>query len=325
METNADIDPIWAPRPEDLPDWFHAALAVPREEGFVEVDGTRIHYFGWGDRSLPPVVMTHGFLAHARCFAFIAPFLAGDHYVVAYDLSGMGDSAARPACDTRARGEEMVGLANALGLFDGPAKPVIIGHSFGAAVGLTALAMAGERFAGLILCDLMVLRPEVLEERWRNRRSGPGSGDPDKPQRRYPDYQTARGRYVLAPPQAAGEPFLMDYMAFHSLRQSGDEWTWKFDPEVFRQLKAGVEWREIGQRVVATTGRKAIVYGEQSVLFTLDSAKYLRELGGTDIPIVAIPEAGHHLMLDQPLALTAALRTILEIWQRADKAGSLQP
>lgn len=320
METNADIDPTWAPRPEDLPDWFHAALAVPREEGFVDVDGTRIHYFAWGDRSLPPVVMTHGFLAHARCFAFIAPFLAGDQHVVAYDLSGMGDSAARPACDARARGEEMVGLADALGLFDGPAKPVIIGHSFGAAVGLTALQMAGDRFAGLILCDLMVLRPEVLDERWRSRRSGPGSGDPDKPQRRYPDYPTARSRYVLAPPQAAGEPFLLDYMAFHSLRRSGDEWTWKFDPEVFRQLKAGVDWSEIGQRVVGTAGRKAIVYGEQSVLFTLDSANYLRGLGGTDIPIVAIPEAGHHLMLDQPLALTAALRTILEIWRQADQA-----
>lgn len=316
MEAIKDIDPIWAPRPEDLPEWFHAALAVPREEGFVEIDGTRIHYFRWGDRSLPPIVMTHGFLAHARCFAFIAPFLSGEYHVVAYDLSGMGDSATRPRCDAQARGAEMVGVTEALGLFEGPAKPVIIAHSFGASAGLTALAMASERFAGLILCDMMVLRPEVLEERGRQGSTRPGSGDPDKPQRRYPNFATARSRYVLSPPQSVGEPFLMDYMAFHSLRRSGDEWTWKFDPEVFRQDNAGQEWQQIGQRLVDTPGSKAIVYGEQSLLFTPDSANYVRELGGTDIPIIAVPQARHHLMLDQPLAFTAAIRAVLEVWRR---------
>ena len=41
MHAIADINPLWAPHPEILPAWFHSALAVPREEGFVEVDGTR--------------------------------------------------------------------------------------------------------------------------------------------------------------------------------------------------------------------------------------------------------------------------------------------
>ena len=31
-------------------------------------------------------------------------------------------------------------------------------------------------------------------------------------------------------------------------------------------------------------------------------------------PIFALPEAEHHVMLDQPLALTAALRGLLEGW-----------
>ena len=316
MHAIEDIDPLWAPHPEILPAWFHSALAVAREEGFVEVDGTRIHYFRWGDPALPPILMTHGFLAHARCFAFIAPLLAADYHIVAYDLSGMGDSAIRPACDTFARGAEMIGVAEALGLFDGPAKPIIIAHSFGSSVGLTAMEIAGERFGGLILCDLMILRPEILEQRWRQGNSRLGSGNPDKPQRRYPDYAAARSRYVLSPPQPAGEPFLLDYIAFHSLRQIDDEWTWKFDPEIFRQDKAGQDWRGIGQRVVKVAGRKAIVHGEHSTLFTPDSAKYLRELGGTDIPMVAIPYAAHHLMLDQPIAFTAALITVLELWQR---------
>ncbi|PKP92970.1 MAG: alpha/beta hydrolase, partial [Alphaproteobacteria bacterium HGW-Alphaproteobacteria-14] len=43
-----------------------------------------------------------------------------------------------------------------------------------------------------------------------------------------------------------------------------------------------------------------------------------RELGGVDIPIIAVPEARHHLMLDQPLAFTAALRAVIEEWSKDD-------
>jgi pimeloyl-ACP methyl ester carboxylesterase len=52
-----------------------------------------------------------------------------------------------------------------------------------------------------------------------------------------------------------------------------------------------------------------------SQLFTPESAEYVRELGGGDIPIIAVPEARHHLMLDQPLAFVTALRSILALWE----------
>ena len=62
-------------------------------------------------------------------------------------------------------------------------------------------------------------------------------------------------------------------------------------------------------------GRKTIVHGAKSQLFTKDSADYIRELGGGDIPIIAVPEARHHLMLDQPLAFVTALLSILHLWE----------
>jgi hypothetical protein len=33
---------------------------------------------------------------------------------------------------------------------------------------------------------------------------------------------------------------------------------------------------------------------------------------------VEVPEAQHHVMLDQPLAFVAALRTLLQSWVRQD-------
>jgi pimeloyl-ACP methyl ester carboxylesterase len=35
------------------------------------------------------------------------------------------------------------------------------------------------------------------------------------------------------------------------------------------------------------------------------------------MPVIDLPDAGHHPMLDQPLALVAALRTLLAVWPPA--------
>ena len=61
----------------------------------------------------------HGFLAHARCMAFIAPFLAEQHHVVAYDLSGMGDSGVRSSYPDAIRAQEVVACYS--GIFGGVA------------------------------------------------------------------------------------------------------------------------------------------------------------------------------------------------------------
>lgn len=312
---SSDIVNIWA-EGQDLPDWFTAAMEVPREEAFVEVDGHKVHYFRWGKRGNPPLLLTHGFLAHARCFAFVAPFLAEEYDVIVYDLAGMGDSEMVPDCDGQKSAEGMIGVAEALDLFSGPIKPKIIAHSFGSGVALTAMEMAGERFDGLVVCDLMVMRPEKLAAHFSGGGGPPGSGKSDKPNNIYPDYKTARSRFVLAPQQDVQTPFLLEYMAYHSMRKVDGGWTWKFDPQVFyRSADDQSKMLDAPRRVANLSHRLAIIYGEKSKLFDADSAAYIRELGGANIPMTAVPEAEHHLMLDQPLAFVAALRSTLEHWQ----------
>src|SRR3546814_1734015 len=71
-------------------------------------------------------------------------------------------------------------------------------------------------------------------------------------------------------------------MAYHSLRQDGDEWTWKFSTEVFRRSNKPNEWLTMGERLVQAPGRKAIVHGGMSQLFTPESAEYVRELGRSE-------------------------------------------
>ena len=63
--------------------------------------------------------------------------------------------------------------------------------------------------------------------------------------------------------------------------------------------------------------RLALLFGERSRLMTDARLHLIRELTPLDAPWIVIPDAGHHIMVDQPLALVAALRTLLESWQPA--------
>ncbi|GHA01518.1 alpha/beta hydrolase [Arenicella chitinivorans] len=304
--------------------WLRSALTVPREEGYVQLSGCQIHYFRWGDTSKPGIIMIHGFLAHARCFAFIAPYLT-DYHVVAFDMSGMGDSGTRSEYPIDQRVDELIGVAERTGLFEHDQKPVIVAHSYGGQVGVETMHRHAARFDGLIICDLMVMRPEVLAANAARFRP-PGNQQSNKPNKVYASYEEAKARFVLAPPQPVGHAELLDFMAYHSLRKVNGGWSWKFDPSVFRR-EAGFEkrWAETGHRIVTAPGRKAVVYGRESMLFNDDSANYLRELiaelRATPFPIVDIPHAHHHLMLDQPVALVASLKSILSLWQSAPATG----
>ncbi|MBT8115620.1 MAG: alpha/beta hydrolase, partial [Arenicella sp.] len=286
----------------DPPAWLSEALSVPREEGFVDVDGVKIHYFRWGDPSKPGILMLHGFLAHARCFAFIAPYLAADYHVVAYDLSGMGDSDTRESYPDDVRVHELMSVTEQTGLFEHDTRPTIIAHSYGGHVGLAAVHAHPDRFAGIMVCDLMILRPSFLEAH-SNLFKSPGNQDPDRPNRIYPDFATAKGRYVLSPPQEVEEQVLFDYMAYHSLKQVEGGWSWKFDPSVFRRdSNLGQKWLQTCDKMVTAPGRKVIIHGRESLLFNADSVDYVRETiaehNATDFPIIGIPHARHHLMLD---------------------------
>ena len=64
--------------------------------------------------------------------------------------------------------------------------------------------------------------------------------------------------------------------------------------------------------------RAALIFGQKSALVSRDTAAYMSSLMGPEAPIVEIPEARHHVTLDQPLAFVAALRALLQAWVRAE-------
>jgi pimeloyl-ACP methyl ester carboxylesterase len=109
------------------------------EDGWLELDGLRIHYTQWGAPAAEPAVLLHGLNVQCHTWDPIARKLARQYHVIAVDLRGHGDSDwSRGGYRVRAMAHDIHGLIEALGL--GPVN--LVGHSLGVRV---AIAVAGER------------------------------------------------------------------------------------------------------------------------------------------------------------------------------------
>jgi len=207
------------------PEWFTRTVAVEPESSFVTVDGAKIHYLRWGDRSKPGLLLVHGNAAHAYWWSFIAPFLANDYNVAALDFSGMGDSDWRKSYSAEVFSEEQLAVCEAAGMFAPSEPPVIVAHSFGGFITMFTGAKYGDRLAGTVIVDSPVNPP------------GRPGGPPHRtfrPHNIYPDMAAALARFRLMPPQTCDNLYIVDWVARHSLKKMDGGFTWKFDPFIWQ-------------------------------------------------------------------------------------------
>jgi pimeloyl-ACP methyl ester carboxylesterase len=292
----------WRPVEDTPPAWFARALGTSYAEHTIDVDGTAVHYLDWGQPANPGLVLVHGGAAHAHWWTFLGPFFTARWHVVALDLSGHGDSGRRDSYSHWAWADEVMAVSDAAG-FPGP--PVVVGHSLGGMVTIMTAARFGDRLAGAVIVDSPVRRPDPESEEGRSGRAFRSPGV-------YPDLASALRHFRLIPEQPCESDYIVDHVARHSLHQTPHGWTWKFDPNLFRHTLVPLR-----DQLRAVRCRVALIRGERSVVVPPDTADYMYELMGRAAPVVSIPEAHHHLILDQPLAFVASLRTLLADWQHS--------
>jgi pimeloyl-ACP methyl ester carboxylesterase len=287
----------------NAPRWFTEALASPREDHTVDVGGTPIHYLAWGDPTKPGLVLVHGGAAHAHWWTFLAPFLARQYRVVAPDLAGHGDSGQRKHYARRAFADDVMAVIDDAH-FIGP--PILAGHSMGGLVSIVAASLYGNRLAGAIIVDAPVRKPDPESQERADR-------GPARPPRVYPDLDTALSRFRLLPSQPCDNDYILDYVARTSVRQVEGGYTWKFDPRVFADLSL----EAMHVYLASVKCRVALVRGELSVVVPPETGEYMYDLLERNAPVVEIPEAHHHLILDQPLAFVTAMRALLADWEHS--------
>ena len=294
--------------PADAPGWFVDAVRTPVTSRVVESDGCPIHYLSWGDPTRPGIVLVHGGAAHAHWWSFLAPFLLPDHHVVALDLSGHGDSGHRATYDVDRWSDELVAVAADAGMV----RPVLVGHSMGGVVSVAAAARFPDQWSGAVIVDSSVHRPDP-ESVALHAHAEPDPGPAERPApRRYETFDAAMGRFRLIPDQPCDNAWAVEHIARRSLRRNEDgSWRWKFDPQIFGRRPP----RAIHEYLSQVRVRTCVFHGQYSAIVTPDVTDYMSEQLGRAAPFVEIPQAHHHVLLDQPIALIAALRAILADWE----------
>jgi pimeloyl-ACP methyl ester carboxylesterase len=335
IHTEAPLPPeVQAPlaefkgEPPPAPQWFKDAIAQEPERVFVESLGSKLEVLTWGEVGKPGLLFVHGNSAHADWWSFIAPFFAENYRVASMSLAGMGASDWRERYSFTDFAEDAEAVARAVGLYEGGQKPIYIGHSFGGGQVFFAAVSHPERMHAAVMVDTgFGPPPEELAKRQAQMEAVRNIPTVDRPSRVYATLEAALGRFRLMPPQPAGNPYIADFIARRSLKRvplpegetggdgSGQGWTWRFDPNMWAKLdRQAMMQRE--QIKVATPTPMVHIYGAKSRIVEHRKA-------GAPSPFPAglieieIPDSHHHIMIDQPLALVAALRALLAAWPPA--------
>ena len=323
MLAPSDKDPaLWTPlarfggRKPESPAWFDEALACKPDERKIPVLGADIEMLTWGDVGRPGLLLLHGNGAHAGWYRFIAPFFAGRYRVAALSWSGMGASGWRKDYGLDNFVAEIMAAVEAAGLHAGPAKPILVGHSFGSFPLAEAACRHGERFGGIVVVDSPFLTPEKREQNRKER----GAIRPQRPRglyphKVYPTFEAALARFRLAPLQPCNNLYIADLIAREGLIPAKAEdgspgWTWRFDPYLWRDFHMPDLTDMLGR--IKCPG--ALIRGARSQLMRDEDFDFTHALMPAGSPRLEIPDAEHHVMIDQPIGFISALNGLLAGW-----------
>lgn len=274
----------------------------PTSRFFETRDAVRLHVLDWRGRDEPatrgadsPLVFLHGGGANAHWWDHLARPLSADRAVYALDFRGHGDSDHPPERRVGAFNDDLEALLAWLGRED----VILVGHSLGATVALDHAS----RFAAtraLVLVDLARGGSPEIGRRARLALSL---------RRTYRTRADAIERFRFLPESSRASEALRASIAAHSVREEGvGRFGYKFDPGWFGlPSRPAPDLRQVRCPTL-------LVRGGESTLLTREAATaFVAALTGarTAARWVEIPEAGHHVLVDQPERLQAAIEAFL--------------
>jgi pimeloyl-ACP methyl ester carboxylesterase len=275
-----------------------SVYSIPPGDERVRAGGVEVSVSQWEGRCQsagPDVLLVHGGAAQRQWWDHIAPLLQGAGRVVALDLSGHGDSQHRDLYSLDDWSGEVLDVAEVL---CGTEPPMLVGHSMGGLVAVNAAQQEPESFAAVLALDSPLRRSaQSYGERRRKIAS--------RPVRSFGSEDEALKGYKTFPPVADAPPEVMAHIARAAFRRADDRWALKYDPRVYLRPQVADDFVRLAQ--IPTWWVRA-EHG-----FIDDSmAQRLRESLGPAGSLLQVPGAGHHLLLEQPLATAWVINLFIQ-------------
>jgi pimeloyl-ACP methyl ester carboxylesterase len=271
----------------------------------------RLHYLEWNERGEHDVVLVHGNAANAWWWYPFADAAGADMRLIALDLRGHGDSAwiRPPAYHPADCAYDLRRLILEARL----RSPIIVGHSMGGLVALAFTCRYAELTAGVVAVDIAILSNERRDRFLRRLRSLPTVA--------YPDLDTAIQRFRLIPHQGHIPRSRLAFIAEKSLGVTGDGlFTMKFDRETFFGGDGLNVLEAIGQvrrPLLMVRGALSSVMTKPACALAMEANRLCR--------LVEIPDAHHHVLLEQPADLAHAVEQFVADVNRRNRRNHPGP
>lgn len=273
-----------------------AAVKLPAER-FLERDELRLHYLDWGPAGAAPIVFLHGGWLTAHTWDVVCLQLQRSYRCLALDLRGHGDSgwsnAGNYSVADNAR--DLAAVIDGLQL----GRCLVVGHSFGAIVALCHAIDTGASLAGLVVVDT---GPTVD---W-----GGGAA-------RVTEFVSGKTRFgsvdeVVDQALSFNPRRRRDLLATsirYNLRANADgTYSWSYDPRDIggRLARLRTTLAALDAKLDRVTCPTLVVRGQESDVFSAADGEYLR-VALPEAQAVTIPDAGHTVQGDNPVALARAI------------------
>lgn len=274
------------------------SVSPPPGLRFVRTGDISTRYVEWG-ASGTPVVLVHGFVESADTWAPTARLLAADHRVYAIDLDGFGYTQRVAPYSTDHDTTQLLDFISALHLV----RPVLVGHSSGAAVVADAALRSPGSVGGVMFLD--------------------GDGLPLSGGRHLPTIPQPFGTTLVRLVLRSDTAIKLIYAttcgpSCPALDAAGvEQWRRPFqvpgaESSLWQVVSAGIPSLSTGQLAgLARLGSvpKAVVFGADDPEYSSGAAAQTAALIGAPAPLL-IPSARHLTPISSPAAVSGAVEDL---------------
>ena len=180
---------------------------------------------------------------------------------------------------------------------------LVVGMSLGGLTALRLAVTAPELVRKLVMVDVTPSAPERHEQLTKAQMGAVALVQGD---RSFPSFEAMVDVTVAASPHRSRES--LQRGVFHNSKQLDDgTWTWRYD--TFRKSE-GFEglWDDARELQAPTT----LVRGGKSFFVNDDDAAEFARIAPGFQRVIVVPDAGHSVQGDQPMALVEILRSVLD-------------
>ena len=290
---------------------------IQSRSAFTPVRHLQYHVRTWGQATAEktPLVMLHGWMDVAASFQFVVDALSPDHYVIAPDWRGFGQTAV-PATDNFWFPDYLADLDSLLNQYVGERPVHLIGHSMGGNIAMLYAGVRPQRVARLVNLEgfgMPATQPAQAHARyvqWLDGIQQVHQGQRDM--RSHDSLQSVARRLMKTNPRLA--PERAEWLAQHWAREDAPgQWRIQGHPAhriPSAQLYRADEVQEIHKCISAPTLAVEATDSDMEQWWngSYTMAQYHQRIQVVqNLTIARVDHAGHMLHHDQPEAVAALI------------------